>query len=76
MAVELPEYVVVDVKHAVADGTEPAGAQAPREILERFEGRTFTLGQLQQRGVRIAGGRAYYTANAADWLLELAPSPR
>jgi hypothetical protein len=68
MRVGPSEYRVVDVKHALAD------EEAPPEILERFDGRAFTLGQLQQRGVRIAGGRAYYTANGEDWLLELAPA--
>ncbi|MBV9355922.1 MAG: hypothetical protein JO023_10395 [Chloroflexi bacterium] len=66
-------YTVVNVQRA-----EPATDEAPvapPEILERFEGRTFTLHELEQRGVRIAGGDAYYTANGIDWVLEIFPRP-
>jgi hypothetical protein len=65
-------YTVVAVTRAGA-GAADSGAVAPPEILERFEGRTFTLEQLQERGVRIAGGEAYYTANGQDWRLEVFP---
>jgi hypothetical protein len=70
------DYTVVEVKPAsaaaVAEGADEA---TPPEVLERFEGRTFTLEELQQRGVRIAGGQAYYTANGRDWQLQLFPEP-
>lgn len=72
------EYTVVAVHEALVQ-REPggrtdltrAGSLAPPEIRERFEGRLFTLQELEQRGVRIAGGRAVYTAGGSDWLLEL-----
>ena len=74
------EYTVVDVRKATfARGTgnrtdvAEAGEQAPPEVLQRFEGRLFTLHELEQRGVRIAGGKAVYTANGSDWLLKLFP---
>jgi hypothetical protein len=70
MTIDPAEYAVVRVRHALADRSD-----APPEVRERFEGRTFTLGELQQRGVRIAGGQAYYTVGGTDWLLELAPTP-
>jgi hypothetical protein len=65
-AVPLAVYVVKAVRSV--DG-EPA----PPEIRERFEGRLFSLYELEQRGVRIAGGHAWYIANAQDWRLTLAP---
>ena len=46
---------------------------APPEIQERFEGRLFRLPELEQRGVRIAGGKAQFTANARAWRLILDP---
>ena len=55
------QYAVVDVQ-----------PEAP-EIRERFEGRPFTLHELEQRGVRIAGGQAWYTANGRDWRLIFSP---
>jgi hypothetical protein len=66
-------YTVVNLRRAEANAD--VGPAAPPEILERFEGRTFTLEELQQRGVRIAGGDAYYTSNGVDWLLEIFPRP-
>lgn len=51
------------------------GTAAPPEIAERFEGRVFTLLDLEQRGVRIAGARAMYTGNGRDWQLELVSVP-
>ncbi len=65
------EYTVVSVRPA--DVGADAGAEAPPEVLERFEGRTFTLRELEERGVRIAGGRAFYTAQGRDWQLEVFP---
>jgi hypothetical protein len=47
--------------------------QTPPEIRERFEGRSFALHELEQRGVRIAGGQAWYTTNGQDWRLILTP---
>ena len=61
------EYVVTDVRG-------PDSSQAPPEIRERFEGRPFTLRELEERGVRIAGGRAWYLANGRDWQLFLEPT--
>ena len=58
--------------YVVAEVRSPDG-EAPPEIQERFEGRAFTLAELEQRGVRIAGGAAWYTANARDWRLILDP---
>jgi hypothetical protein len=46
--------------------------EAP-EIRERFEGRPFSLHELEQRGVRIAGGQVWYTAYGQDWRLVLSP---
>lgn len=69
---ELGDYTVVAVKN-VGTRTSEAGSEAPPEILERFEGRMFTMRELEERGVRIAGGHAYYTANGTDWQLELFP---
>ncbi len=68
------EYTVVSVRPADVTARGAAVLEAPPEILERFEGRTFTLHDLERRGVRIAGGRAYYTANGRDWALELFPA--
>ena len=62
------QYLVTDVRTA---GDE---AEAPPEIRERFEGRPFTLRELEERGVRIAGGQAWYTALARDWRLVLDPA--
>src|SRR5438309_34194 len=62
------EYLVAAVREVGGNGE-----LAPPEIMERFEGRAFRLVDLEHRGVRIAGGRAYYTANGRDWLLELQP---
>lgn len=69
------EYTVVSVKRADAAAGKRPSDEAPPEILERFEGRTFTLRELEERGVRIAGGRAVYTANGEDWQLEVFPAP-
>ena len=52
-----------------AAGDQPA----PPEIRERFEGRLFRLTELEQRGVRIAGSQAWYTAKARDWRLVFDP---
>jgi len=60
-------YRVASVLTATSD--EPA----PPEIRERFEGRAFRLTELEQRGVRIAGAEAWYTANAHAWRLILDP---
>jgi hypothetical protein len=76
MPTEAGDYTVVEVKPASPSATAEASEEAtPPEVLERFEGRTFTLEELQQRGVRIAGGRAYYTASGRDWQLQLFPEP-
>jgi hypothetical protein len=52
------------------DGSQPA----PPEISERFEGRLFTLQQLEARGIRIAGREAWYLSNGQDWRLTLEPA--
>ena len=64
----LEPYRVVEVLSA--DGSE----FAPPEIAARFEGRLFTLNQLEQRGVRITGVGAWFLANAQDWQLKLEPA--
>jgi len=60
-------YRVVDVR-------SPGGDLAPPEIAERFEGRLFTLHQLEQRGVRIQGRAAWYLFAGQDWQLKLEPA--
>jgi len=50
------------------------GEPAPPEIRERFDGRLFTLYELEQRAVRIAGGRAWYLSGGLDWQLTLEPA--
>ena len=64
----LGAYRVVEVRSA--DGS----SFAPQEISERFEGRLFTLHQLEQRGVRIAGANVWYLSSGQDWQLKLAPA--
>jgi len=64
----LGAYRVVEVRSA--DGSSPA----PQEISERFEGRLFTLHQLEERGVRIAGANVWYLASGQDWQLKLEPA--
>jgi hypothetical protein len=58
-------YTVADVR------TADSSRSAPPEIRERFEGRAFTLGELEQRGVRVTGAGAWYLANGQDWQLLL-----
>ena len=58
-------YRVVEVRSG--DSSE----LAPPEIAQRFQGRVFTLRQLEERGVRIAGANAWYLANGQDWQLFL-----
>ena len=41
---------------------------------QRFQGRLFTLNQLEQRGVRITGAGAWLLANGQDWQLKLEPA--
>ena len=64
----LGAYRVVEVRSA--DGS----SFAPQDISERFEGRLFTLHQLEQRGVRIAGANVWYLASGQDWQLKLEPA--
>ena len=64
----LDAYRVVEVRSA--DGSQPA----PPEIAERFDGRLFTLRQLEERGVRITGKGAGYLAAGRDWQLKLEPA--
>jgi len=64
----LDAYRVVEVRSA--DGSQPA----PPEIAERFDGRLFTLRQLEERGVRITGKGAWYLAGGQDWQLKLEPA--
>jgi hypothetical protein len=55
----------------VADVRGADGATlAPPEIAERFDGRLFTLRELEQRGVRISGRYAWYLAGGRDWQLD------
>ncbi|MGI9145835.1 MAG: hypothetical protein ACR2IK_04700 [Chloroflexota bacterium] len=63
----LGSFRVVEVR--TGDGAE----LAPPEISERFEGRLFTLHELEQRGVRIAGANVWYLFSGRDWRLILEP---
>jgi hypothetical protein len=63
----LEAYRVVEVRST-------DGELAPPEIAERFEGRVYTLHQLEQRGVRIQGRVAWYLASGQDWQLKLEPA--
>jgi hypothetical protein len=60
----LEPYRVVAVRSA-------DGSPAPPEIAERFQGRLFTLQQLEERGVRIAGANVWYLAGGKNWQLTL-----
>lgn len=64
----LGAYRVTEVRSA--DGSAPA----PPEISERFDGRSFTLHELEQRGVRIAGANVWYLSSGQDWQLKLEPA--
>lgn len=57
--------------YRVAKVTSPDGAPAPPEIAERFQGRAWTLRQLEERGVRITGAAAWYLAAGQDWQLKI-----
>jgi hypothetical protein len=59
--------------YQVADVRGVDGSPAPPEILERFQGRAFTLPELEARGVRIAGMKAWLLALGKDWQLMLDP---
>jgi len=61
-------YVVAEVRRA-RDGSD-----APPEITERFQGRAFTLHELEVRGVRITSRRGWYLANGQDWILSVQPT--
>ena len=67
-AMVVEPYRVVEVRSA--DGAR----LAPPEIAERFQGRLFTLRQLEERGVRITGVGAWYLAAGQDWQLTLEPA--
>ena len=60
-------YRVVDVRSA-------DGATAPPEVAERFQGRLYTLRELEERGVRITGAAAWYLALGQDWRLTIEPA--
>jgi hypothetical protein len=57
--------------YRVVQVSSPDGAAAPPEIAERFEGRVWTLRQLEERGVRITGADAWYLALGKDWQLRI-----
>jgi hypothetical protein len=61
-------YRVAEVR--TADGA----ALAPPEISERFQGRLFTLADLESRAVRITSRDGWYTALGQDWHLILEPA--
>ncbi len=63
----LDAYRVVEVRSA-------DGQPAPPEIAERFDGRLWTLRQLEERGVRVTGAGAWYLAAGKDWRLKLEPA--
>jgi hypothetical protein len=60
--------------YRVVDIVSPTGDPAPPEIAERFEGRLYTLLQLEERGVRITGRWAWYLFAGQDWQLKLEPA--
>jgi hypothetical protein len=64
----LEAYRVVEVRSA--DGAN----LAPPEIAERFEGRLYTLPQLEERGVRITSRTGWYLFAGQDWQLKLEPA--
>ena len=64
----LGAYRVTEVRSADGSGLAPA------EIAERFQGRHFTLHELEQRGVRIAGANVWYLSSGHDWQLTLEPA--
>ena len=53
-----------------ADGTTPA----PPEVADRFQGRLYTLDELEVRGIRITGKDAWYFTLGLDWRLTLEPA--
>jgi hypothetical protein len=59
--------------HRVVQVTSPEGMPAPPEIAQRFQGRAWSLRQLEERGVRITGAAAWYLAAGKHWQLELEP---
>ena len=61
-------YRVVEVRSA--DGA----AFAPPEVADRFQGRLYTLRELEERGVRITGAAIWYLALGQDWQLTLEPA--
>ncbi len=61
-------YRVVEVRSA--DGA----SLAPPEVAERFQGRLYTLRELEERGVRITGAAAWYLALGQDWRLTIEPA--
>jgi len=52
------------------DGTTPA----PPEVADRFQGRLYTLNELEARGIRITGKDAWYFTLGRDWRLTLEPA--
>lgn len=57
--------------YRVADVRSDTGEPAPPEIVERFEGRLFTLKELESRGVRITSRTGWFKADGADWVMKL-----
>ena len=53
-----------------SDGLTPA----PPEVADRFQGRLFTLAELEARGIRITGKDAWYFTLGCDWRLTLEPA--
>jgi hypothetical protein len=68
-----PSSGVVEA-YRVAEVRSADAQPAPPEIAERFEGRLFTLRQLEERGVRITGAGAWYLATGRDWQLTFQPA--
>jgi hypothetical protein len=52
------------------DGITPA----PPEVADRFQGRLYTLAELESRGIRITGKDAWYFTLGRDWRLTLEPA--
>lgn len=64
-------YRLKGMWRATLDGF--AGPEAPEEVRERFEGRAFTLLELEKRGVRMAGGLGTYSTEGETWYLTVIP---
>jgi hypothetical protein len=68
------DSVVFSPTYRVAEVRAVDGSAAPPEIVQRFQGRLWSLSDLERRGVRIAGANAWYFSSGQDWQLTLTPA--